>query len=196
MVDSYYQLLIVSYLIGSISSAIIISKALGLPDPRTQGSKNPGATNVLRLGGKKIAVFVLFFDGLKGAVPVFIGVYYGFGLIALTLTALCAFLGHVFPVFFRFRGGKGVATYIGGLVAINFLAGLIFSIIWLVVAKVLKISSMSALIATALSPFYFYLITGEIVSTLIIGLISLLIFYTHRDNIKRLINKEEDVIQS
>ena len=99
MVDSYYQLLIVSYLIGSISSAIIISKALGLPDPRTQGSKNPGATNVLRLGGKKIAAFVLFFDGLKGAVPVFIGVYYGFGLTALTLTALCAFLGHVFPVF-------------------------------------------------------------------------------------------------
>jgi len=196
MVDSYYQLLIVSYLIGSISSAIIISKALGLPDPRTQGSKNPGATNVLRLGGKKIAAFVLFFDGLKGAVPVFIGGYYGFGLTALTLTALCAFLGHVFPVFFSFRGGKGVATYIGGLVAINFLAGLIFSVIWLLVAKVIKISSMSALIATALSPFYFYLITGDMESTLVIALISLLIFYTHRDNIKRLINKEEDVIQS
>ena len=194
MVDSYYQLLIVSYLIGSISSAIIISKALGLPDPRMQGSKNPGATNVLRLGGKKIAAFVLFFDGLKGTVPVFIGAYYGFGLTALTLTALCAFLGHVFPVFFRFRGGKGVATFIGGLVAINFLAGLIFSIIWLLVAKVIKISSISALIATALSPFYFYLITGDMESTLIIGLISLLIFYTHRDNIKRLINKEEDVI--
>ena len=189
-------LLVASYLIGSISSAVIICKVLGLPDPRTQGSKNPGATNVLRLGGKKIAAFVLFFDGLKGAVPVFIGVYYGFGLTTLTITALCAFLGHVFPVFFRFRGGKGVATYIGGLIAINFLAGLIFSVIWLLVAKVIKISSMSALIATALSPFYFYLITGDIESTLIIGLISLLIFYTHRDNIKRLINKEEDVIQS
>ena len=99
-------LLIASYLIGSISSAVIICKALGVPDPRTQGSKNPGATNVLRLGGKKIAAFVLFFDGLKGAVPVFIGEYYGFGLIALTLTALCAFLGHIFPVFFRFKGGK------------------------------------------------------------------------------------------
>ena len=189
-------LLVASYLIGSISSAVIICKLLGLPDPRTQGSKNPGATNVLRLGGKKIAAFVLFFDGLKGAVPVFIGVYYGFSLTVLTLTALCAFLGHVFPVFFSFRGGKGVATYIGGLVAINFLVGLIFSVIWLLVAKVIKISSMSALIATALSPFYFYLITGDMESTLIIGLISLLIFYTHRDNIKRLINKEEDVIQS
>ena len=189
-------LLIASYLIGSISSAVIICKALGVPDPRTQGSKNPGATNVLRLGGKKIAAFVLTFDGLKGAVPVFIGEYYGFGLIALTLTALCAFLGHIFPVFFRFKGGKGVATYLGGLIAINLLAGLIFSLIWLLVAKVLKISSLAALIATALSPFYFYLITGDLKSTTIISLISLLIFYTHRDNIKRLINKDEDVIQS
>ena len=189
-------LLIASYLIGSISSAVIICKALGVPDPRTQGSKNPGATNVLRLGGKKIAAFVLFFDGLKGAVPVFIGEYYGFGLIALTLTVLCAFLGHIFPVFFRFRGGKGVATYLGGFIAVNFLAGLIFSLIWLLVAKVLKISSLAALIATALSPFYFYFITSDIASTLIIGLISLFIFYTHRDNIKRLINKDEDVIQS
>lgn len=189
-------LLIASYLIGSISCAVIICKALGLPDPRTQGSKNPGATNVLRLGGKKIAAFVLIFDGLKCAVPVFIGDYYGFGLIALTLTALCAFLGHIFPVFFRFRGGKGVATYLGGLIAINLLVGLIFSLIWLLVAKVLKISSLAALIATALSPFYFYLITGDLKSTAIIGLISLLIFYTHRDNIKRLINKDEDVIQS
>ena len=189
-------LLIASYLIGSISSAVIICKALGLPDPRTQGSKNPGATNVLRLGGKKIAAFVLIFDGLKGAVPVFIGDYYGFGLIALTLTALCTFLGHIFPVFFRFRGGKGVATYLGGLIAINLLVGLIFSLIWLLVAKVLKISSLAALIATALSPFYFYLITGDLRSTAIIGLISLLIFFTHRDNIKRIINKDEDVIQS
>ena len=189
-------LLIASYLIGSISSAVIICKALGLPDPRTQGSKNPGATNVLRFGGKKIAAFVLIFDGLKGAVPVFIGDYYGFGLIALTLTALCTFLGHIFPVFFRFRGGKGVATYLGGLIAINLLVGLIFSLIWLLVAKVLKISSLAALIATALSPFYFYLITGDLRSTAIIGFISLLIFYTHRDNIKRLINKDEDVIQS
>ncbi len=189
-------LLIASYLIGSISSAVIICKALGLPDPRTQGSKNPGATNVLRFGGKKIAAFVLIFDGLKGAAPVFIGDYYGFGLIALTLTVLCTFLGHIFPVFFRFRGGKGVATYLGGLIAINLLVGLIFSLIWLLVAKVLKISSLAALIATALSPFYFYLITGDLRSTAIIGLISLLIFYTHRDNIKRLINKDEDFIQS
>jgi len=189
-------LLIASYLIGSISSAVIICKVLGIPDPRTQGSKNPGATNVLRLGGKKMAAFVLTFDGLKGATPVIIGHYLEFGLTQLTLITLCAFLGHIFPVFFRFRGGKGVATYLGGLIAINLLAGLIFSVIWLLVAKVLKTSSLAALIATALSPFYYYLITGDLKSTVIIGLISLLIFYTHRDNIKRLINKDEDVIQS
>ena len=189
-------LLIASYLIGSISSAVIICKVLGIPDPRTKGSKNPGATNVLRLGGKKIAAFVLTFDGLKGATPVIIGHYLELGLTQLTLIILCAFLGHIFPVFFRFRGGKGVATYLGGLIAINLLAGLIFSLIWLLVAKVLKISSMAALIATALSPFYIYFITGNMASTLIIGLISLFIFYTHRGNIKRLINKEEDVIQS
>ena len=189
-------LLIASYLIGSISSAVIICKVLGIPDPRTKGSKNPGATNVLRLGGKKMAAFVLTFDGLKGATPVIIGHYLELGLTQLTLIILCAFLGHIFPVFFRFRGGKGVATYLGGLIAINLLAGLIFSLIWLLVAKVLKISSLAALIATALSPFYFYLITGDLKSTLIIGLISLFIFYTHRGNIKRLINKEEDVIQS
>jgi len=189
-------LLIASYLIGSISSAVIICKILGIPDPRTQGSKNPGATNVLRLGGKKIAGFVLMFDGLKGATPVIIGHYLEFGFTQLTLITLCAFLGHIFPVFFRFRGGKGVATYLGGLIAINLFVGLIFSVIWLLVAKVLKTSSLAALIATALSPFYFYFITGDMASTLIITLISLFIFYTHRGNIKRLIKKEEDVIQS
>ena len=188
-------LLIASYFIGSISSAVIICKVLGIPDPRTQGSKNPGATNVLRLGGKKIAAFVLIFDGLKGATPVIIGHYLELGLTQLTLIALCAFLGHIFPVFFRFRGGKGVATYLGGLIAINLLVGLIFSVIWLLVAKVLKTSSLAALIATALLPFYFYFITGDIASTLVIGLISLFIFYTHRGNIKRLIDKEEDVIK-
>ena len=196
MVDSYYQLLIVSYLIGSISSAIIISKALGIPDPRTQGSKNPGATNVLRLGGKNLAAFVLILDAFKGAVPVYIVSYFGFGLTALTFTILFAVLGHIFPVFFRFRGGKGVATYLGGLIMTDFFVALIFGFVWLFVAKVFKVSSLAALVATALSPFYYYLVTSDGESTLIIGLISLLIFYMHRDNIKRLVNKEEDVIQS
>ena len=190
-----YFIFITSYLAGSLSSAIIVCRIAGLPDPRTQGSGNPGATNVLRFGSKKIAAIVLLSDGLKGAIPVLFASYQGLTLFEICLVAFFTFLGHVYPVFFHFKGGKGVATYLGGLIAINLLAGLIFSLIWLLVAKVLKISSLAALIATALSPFYFYLITGDLKSTLIIGLISLLIFYTHRDNIKRLINKEEDVIQ-
>ena len=196
MVNSYFYYLILSYLIGSISSAVIIGKFLDLPDPRTQGSKNPGATNVLRLGGKNLAAFVLFLDAFKGAVPVYIVSYYGFGLTALTFTLLFAVLGHIFPVFFRFRGGKGVATYLGGLIMTDFFVALIFGFVWLLVAKIFKVSSLAALVATALSPFYYYLVTSDGESTLIIGLISLLIFYMHRDNIKRLVNKKEDVIQS
>lgn len=188
--------LIVSYLIGSISSAIIICKVAGLPDPRTQGSKNPGATNVLRFGGKKIAAFVLIFDGLKGAIPVITANYFGLSLFELTFILLFAFLGHVFPLFFGFKGGKGVATYLGGLIGINLLIGLTFAIIWLIVAKVLKFSSLAALIATILSPIYFYLITANLQAALVIGLIGLFIIYNHRTNIKRLIKKEEDIIQS
>ena len=191
-----YFIFITSYLAGSLSSAIIVCRVAGLPDPRTQGSGNPGATNVLRFGGKKIAAIVLLSDGLKGAIPVLFASYQGLTLFEICLVAFFAFLGHVYPVFFHFKGGKGVATYLGALIAVNYLAGLIFSLVWLLVAKVLKISSLSALIATILSPFYFYLITGDMESTAIIGLISLFIIYTHRGNIKRLINKEEDVIQS
>jgi glycerol-3-phosphate acyltransferase PlsY len=188
--------LMASYLIGSISSAIIICKVAGLPDPRTQGSKNPGATNVLRFGGKKIAAFVLIFDGLKGALPVITANYFGLSLFELTFILLFAFLGHVFPLFFGFKGGKGVATYLGGLIGINLLIGLTFAIIWLIVAKVLKFSSLAALIATILSPIYFYLITANLQAALVIGLIGLFIIYNHRTNIKRLIKKEEDIIQS
>ncbi|MFM1547646.1 MAG: glycerol-3-phosphate 1-O-acyltransferase PlsY, partial [Candidatus Pseudothioglobus sp.] len=188
--------LMASYLIGSISSAIIICKVAGLPDPRTQGSKNPGATNVLRFGGKKIAAFVLIFDGLKGAIPVITANYFGLSLFELTFILLFAFLGHVFPLFFGFKGGKGVATYLGGLIGINLLIGLTFAIIWLIVAKVLKFSSLAALIATILSPIYFYLITANLQAALVIGLIGLFIIYNHRTNIKRLIKKEEDIIQS
>ena len=189
--------LIGSYLLGSISSAIIICKICNLPDPRTQGSKNPGATNVLRIGGKFVAAFVLIFDGLKGALPVIIAHYYGYDVFDLTIILLCAFLGHVFPVYYRFKGGKGVATYLGGLIGISFFVGLTFSIIWLIVAKVMKVSSIAALTATVLSPISFYLITThDIRATLIIFLINLFIYFTHRENIRRIMNGEEGVIGS
>ncbi len=189
--------LIASYLIGSISSAIILCKIAGLPDPRTQGSKNPGATNVLRLGGKKIAALVLVFDGLKGAIPVIMANYFGLSLFELTFILLFAFLGHVFPLFYGFKGGKGVATYLGGLIGLNLFVGLTFSIIWLIVAKVIKVSSVAALTATLLSPIYFYFITTHnFKATLVIFLINLFIYFTHRENIKRIMNGEEDIIQS
>ena len=192
-----FYFLIASYLLGSISSAIIICKIAGLPDPRTKGSKNPGATNVLRIGGKKIAALVLFLDGLKGALPVILAHYFGLSLYESTIILLCVFLGHVFPIFYSFKGGKGVATYLGGLIGLNFFAGLTFAIIWILVAKVIKISSVAALIATILSPIYFYFITTHnLKATLIIFLINLFIYFTHRDNIKRIMSGDEGVIGS
>ena len=195
---------IASYLLGSISSAIIICKIMGLPDPRTEGSKNPGATNVLRIGGKRIAAFVLIFDGLKGALPVILAHYYfDVHVFELTIILFCAFLGHVFPIFYGFKGGKGVATYLGGLIGLNFFVGLTFSIIWLIVAKVMKVSSIAALTATLLSPIYFYFImyfyffeSHVLKATLIIFLINLFIYFTHRANIMRIMNGEEGVIGS
>ena len=189
--------LIASYLLGSVSSAIIICRILGLPDPRTEGSKNPGATNVLRIGGKKVAAFVLIFDGLKGAMPVLLAHYFGLSLFELTIILLSAFLGHVFPIYYGFKGGKGVATYLGGLIGLNFFVGLTFSIIWLIVAKVIKVSSIAALTATLLSPIYFYFITThDVKATLVIFLINLFIYFTHRENIRRIMNGKEGVIDS
>jgi len=189
--------LIGSYLLGSISSAIIICKICNLPDPRTKGSGNPGATNVLRIGGKKLAAFVLIFDGLKGAIPVMLAHYFGLTLFELTIILLSAFLGHVFPIYYGFKGGKGVATYLGGLIGLNFFVGLTFSIIWLIVAKVMKVSSIAALTATLLSPFYFYFITThDVRATMVIFLINLFIYFTHRENIRRIMNGEEGVIGS
>ena len=192
-----FYFLIASYLLGSISSAIIICKIAGLPDPRTKGSKNPGATNVLRIGGKKIAALVLFLDGLKGALPVILAHYFGLSLFESTIILLCAFLGHVFPIFYGFKGGKGVATFLGGLIGLNFLVGLTFAIVWLLIAKIIKISSIAALTATLLSPIYFYVITtNNVKATLVIFLINLFIYFTHRENIKRIISGDEGVIES
>ena len=189
--------LIGSYLLGSISSAIIICKICNLPDPRTQGSGNPGATNVLRIGGKKVAAFVLIFDGLKGAIPVMLAHYFGLNMFELTIILLSAFLGHVFPIYYGFKGGKGVATYLGGLIGLSFFVGLTFSIIWLIVAKVMKVSSIAALTATLLSPIYFYFITThDVRATMVIFLINLFIFFTHRENIRRIMSGEEGVIGS
>ncbi len=188
-------LIIASYLIGSLSSAIIVCKAFNLPDPRTRGSNNPGATNILRIGGKKAAIITLFGDCAKGLIPILIAQVMNANLLTMTLIALATFLGHVYPIFFGFKGGKGVATFLGSLFALNYLVGLSFALIWLFVAKVLKISSLSALASTLLTPGIFYFLSAkDINATYIISLICIWIFYTHRSNIKKLLNNQENKI--
>ncbi|CAC9611503.1 Acyl-phosphate:glycerol-3-phosphate O-acyltransferase PlsY (EC 2.3.1.n3) [uncultured Gammaproteobacteria bacterium] len=186
-----------AYLIGSISTAIIVCKLLNLPDPRTQGSNNPGATNVLRIGGKKAAAITLIGDGVKGAIPVLIAHTLGSDLLTMTLVTLAAFLGHVYPIFFGFKGGKGVATFLGALLASNYLVGLSFVIIWIFVAKALKISSMSALTATLLTPIIFYFLSNKDVNaTYVITLTCTWIFFTHKSNIQRMLSGNEKGIKS
>jgi glycerol-3-phosphate acyltransferase PlsY len=194
-------LITAAYLLGSISSAILIARLLGLPDPRGQGSGNPGATNMLRIGGKKAAGFTLAGDMLKGLIPVLIGHAFNLPLNALVLIGFAAFIGHLYPVFFQFKGGKGVATYLGMALGLHWSLGLATAATWLFVAKVLRISSLSALIATALAPLYaFYLIphftgatnTELLVSTLLLQ--TLILFWRHRSNIQNLLSGAEGKI--
>ena len=151
-------LIIAAYLLGSVSSAVIVCRLMGLPDPRTQGSNNPGATNVLRIGGKKAAAITLFGDSLKGFFPMIAGHLLGVAPWVLAATGLAAFLGHLFPVFFGFRGGKGVATALGVQFGLWWPIGLGVALIWLFVAKVLKVSSLSALVSMSLAPVIVWLL--------------------------------------
>jgi glycerol-3-phosphate acyltransferase PlsY len=192
-----YLLILFAYLLGSIATAIITCKLMGLPDPRTQGSNNPGATNVLRFGGKKAAAITLLGDGLKGVIPVVLARFV-FGIEDYTwliLIGIAAFLGHLYPVFYGFKGGKGVATAIGVFLGVNLWGGLAFVATWLIMAKGFKISSLAALIATALSPLYFWMITGHAQLTLGVGVIAVLIFWRHRSNIQKLLDGSEDKIK-
>jgi glycerol-3-phosphate acyltransferase PlsY len=185
-------LIVAAYLIGSVSAAIIVCKLMSLPDPRTIGSGNPGATNVLRVGGKKAAAITLFADMLKGLLPVVAAQLIQVSELVLALVGLAAFLGHLFPLFFGFKGGKGVATMLGVLFGFHWAVGLATAGTWLLVAKVFKISSLSALIATALAPVYIYLIIGAseplIITT---SVMTLILFWRHRTNISRLLKGEE-----
>jgi len=181
----------VAYLIGSISSAIIICRLMGLPDPREQGSGNPGATNVMRFGGKKAAAITLLGDLLKGLLPVYLANFLGMSFELLAVIGLAAFMGHLYPVFFGFKGGKGVATSIGVLLGFSWLLGFAFIGTWLLIYKVGKISSLSALCASILSPVYAWFMVGDIyiVGAATIMMVSLL--WRHKSNIQRLLNGEE-----
>lgn len=191
-------LVIVAYLIGSLSFAVIVSKLMGLADPRTYGSSNPGATNVLRSGNKKAAALTLLGDALKGWVAVFLAQLaaprLGLGDQAIALCAVAATVGHMWPVFFGFKGGKGVATALGILLALNAWMGLGLLAIWLFMAKIVKISSLSALVAAACAPFFaWFLLPGQ-AYFIAVCVITLLLIARHKKNIMGLISGKEDRI--
>jgi acyl phosphate:glycerol-3-phosphate acyltransferase len=183
-----------AYFIGSFSSAIVVCKIMRLPDPRAHGSSNPGATNVLRIGGKKAAFFTLAGDMLKGYLPVLFVQLMGLPEIAVVFTALGAFLGHLFPLFFHFKGGKGVATAIGCMFALNLPASICWVITWVMIVLLSRYVSLASLIAALLAPFYFWLFqTGPAVVT-VISVMSLLLIYRHRSNIIKLAQGKESKI--
>ena len=184
-------LLLLAYLVGSLSSAIILSKVMGFKDPRTDGSNNPGATNVLRIAGKKAAFLTLVGDCLKGLIPVVIATIISEDRPLIALTGFCAFLGHCYPVFFQFKGGKGVATAIAVNVVFNWLTGLVIIGIWLLFAKVFRISSLAAIIAFATLPVLIFWQEANLVTTIIFTLMSIILIWRHRSNIQRLIQGTE-----
>ena len=184
-------LTITAYLIGSISAAIITCKVMGLPDPRTLGSNNPGATNVKRIGGNKAAAITLFADMLKGFLPVVIAHLLTSDELTLVLVASAAFLGHLYPIFFAFKGGKGVATAFGVILAISWPVALAMLLTWLLIAYGLKISSLSALVTAVVAPFYFWWLDGSILFMSMGSFISLMLIWRHRSNIQRILSGEE-----
>ncbi len=186
-----HVLVLVAYLLGSLSSAIIVCRLAGLPDPRSGGSGNPGATNVLRLGGKRLAALTLAGDLLKGLLPVLAGHALGLPPVILALVGLAAFLGHLYPVFFRFQGGKGVATSLGVLLGLDWAVGLAAVATWLAVAAVSRYSSLSALVATALAPLWVAWRFGALEPAVACAVMTLLLFWRHAGNIRRLVAGNE-----
>ncbi|MEF1336667.1 glycerol-3-phosphate 1-O-acyltransferase PlsY [Vibrio rotiferianus] len=181
-----------AYLLGSISSAVLICRLLKLPDPRDVGSNNPGATNVLRIGGKGAAAAVLLCDMLKGTIPVWSGYFLGIDPIILGIVAIAACLGHMYPIFFHFKGGKGVATALGAIAPIGLdLTGLVM-LTWLSVAILFRYSSLAALVTVLVTPFYAWMFKPQY--TLPVAMLCCLIVLKHHQNIRRLLSGEEPKI--
>ena len=187
-------LVIIAYLLGSISSAIIVARLLGLPDPRSQGSGNPGATNMMRLGGKGAALVTLLGDMLKGVLPVLLARALGGSEMALAGAATAAFLGHLYPVFFGFQGGKGVATFFGTLLGLNWLVGVMVLGTWLAMALLFRYSSLAALIASALAPAYLGWLQPVPAFIIAVCGMVVLLFWRHRSNIAKLMAGTEGKI--
>lgn len=182
------------YLVGSVSAAIITCKLMGLKDPRSIGSNNPGATNVLRHGGKKAAIITLIGDMVKGLAPVLAVSLIEPAATAIALTGLGAFLGHIFPVYYGFKGGKGVATYYGVLFGFSLLSGLAAVVIWLLTAFITKISSLSALVSALAAPLILWQVSGSTVLTAALGLMTLILYWRHRSNVSNIIAGKEHKI--
>lgn len=187
-----YLLILGAYLLGSISSAVIFCKLAGLPDPREHGSHNPGATNVLRIGGKLSAVGVLFADILKGMLPVSLGFYFELPTSVIGFIALASCLGHIFPIFFKFQGGKGVATALGAIIPMGYAISGAAVGTWLLVFLISGYSSLSAVITALVVPAYVWWFKPEL--TFPVALVCCLLVYRHHDNIQRLWRGQEDKI--
>ncbi len=189
-------LVVFAYLLGSLSAAIITCKLMGLPDPRSEGSRNPGATNVLRFGGKKAAAITLLGDSLKGLIPVLVARLAEVDDTVLAATAMAAFLGHLYPIFFGFHGGKGVATAMGVLLGISWPVALAAAATWLLIAKGLKISSLAALTAAVLTPLYMWWLESSQAFLSMAVALAILLVWRHRSNIQRLLRGAEGLIKS
>jgi len=189
-------LILFAYLLGSVSSAVIVCKAMGLPDPRTEGSNNPGATNVLRIGGKKAAAITLIGDSLKGLIPMLAAHLLNAAPLTLAAVGMAAFLGHLYPLFFGFKGGKGVATALGVQLGLHWMIGAAVAVIWLFMAKVVNISSLSALVSMALAPVVVWLVwpAPELIAMQIV--VTLILFWRHRSNIRNLLTGNEGKIKN
>lgn len=189
-----YSLPVLAYLLGSISSAVVIARVMGLPDPREIGSKNPGATNILRYGGKTAAVLTLAGDILKGVIPVLAARALTADAVIITLCGFAAFLGHLFPVFFGFRGGKGVATALGVWLALNPWVGLALLVTWVLMALLFRYSSLAALTASAAAPLYVAWLSPGTPTLATMIVMSAILIFRHRANIRNLIAGTETKI--
>ena len=197
MIEKYTVLLalcLIGYLIGSINSSIILSKVFGYDDPRTFGSKNPGATNLLRTGNKKLASFSLIFDMLKGIIVVFFAGFLELSNFEITVICMSCVLGHIFPIFYKFKGGKGVATGLGSLLAFDIVLGSICIITWLTMLKIYGFSSLAAIVTFFLLPLHVFFTYNSFKVTAIIVMMSAIIIWRHKDNIQNLVNKTESKI--
>jgi glycerol-3-phosphate acyltransferase PlsY len=190
--------IVLAYLLGSVSFAVVVSRAMGLADPRSYGSGNPGATNVLRTGNRKAAILTLVGDAAKGAVAVLlakaVAARYGFGDPTLACVGLAAFVGHLFPVFHRFQGGKGVATAAGVLIALSPWLGLATLATWITIAVFFRYSSLAALVAAVFAPAYYALLAGVDAVLVPLAIMSVLLILRHRRNISNLIAGTESRI--